>query len=71
MKDEDPKTYVSQKTGRGPLTESWLEEYWSDVKVQIPFFPYYFFDQLPFKVIDIDALKLLRENNNQRHPENR
>lgn len=32
VKDEDPKTYVSQKTGRGPLTESWLEEYWSDVK---------------------------------------
>lgn len=33
IKEEDPKTYVSQKTGRGPLTESWLEEYWADVKV--------------------------------------
>ncbi|XP_034182349.2 retinal degeneration B isoform X1 [Osmia lignaria lignaria] len=32
VKEEDPKTYVSQKTGRGPLTESWLEEYWADVK---------------------------------------
>ncbi|XP_043578844.1 protein retinal degeneration B isoform X2 [Bombus pyrosoma] len=32
VKDEDPKLYVSQKTGRGPLTESWLEEYWADVK---------------------------------------
>ncbi|XP_012152056.2 retinal degeneration B isoform X6 [Megachile rotundata] len=32
VKEEDPKTYVSQKTGRGPLTEAWLEEYWADVK---------------------------------------
>lgn len=71
MKDEDPKTYVSQKTGRGPLMESWLEEYWSDVKVQIPFSPYLLFRPIARKVIDIDALKLLRENNNRRHPENR
>lgn len=34
VKEEDPKLYVSQKTGRGPLTESWLEEYWADVKVR-------------------------------------
>lgn len=33
VKEEDPKLYVSQKTNRGPLTESWLEEYWADVKV--------------------------------------
>ncbi|XP_054007489.1 protein retinal degeneration B isoform X1 [Hylaeus anthracinus] len=32
VKDEDPKLYVSQKSGRGPLTESWLEDYWADVK---------------------------------------
>ncbi|XP_048507516.1 protein retinal degeneration B isoform X3 [Athalia rosae] len=32
VKEEDPKLYVSEKTGRGPLTESWLEEYWADVK---------------------------------------
>ncbi|KZC13276.1 Protein retinal degeneration B [Dufourea novaeangliae] len=32
VKEEDPKLYVSQKTGRGPLTESWLEDYWADVK---------------------------------------
>ncbi|XP_076674034.1 retinal degeneration B isoform X4 [Andrena cerasifolii] len=32
VKEEDPKLYVSQKTNRGPLTESWLEEYWADVK---------------------------------------
>ncbi|XP_017766870.1 PREDICTED: protein retinal degeneration B isoform X5 [Eufriesea mexicana] len=32
VKEEDPKLYVSQKTSRGPLVDSWLEEYWSDVK---------------------------------------
>ncbi|XP_034941683.1 protein retinal degeneration B isoform X2 [Chelonus insularis] len=32
VKEEDPKLYVSQKTGRGPLNDSWLEEYWNDVK---------------------------------------
>ncbi|XP_017880824.1 protein retinal degeneration B isoform X2 [Ceratina calcarata] len=32
VKEEDPTLYVSQKTNRGPLTESWLEEYWADVK---------------------------------------
>ncbi|XP_078045666.1 retinal degeneration B isoform X4 [Augochlora pura] len=32
VKEEDPKLYVSQKTGRGPLTESWVEDYWADVK---------------------------------------
>lgn len=26
-KEEDPKLYKSSKTGRGPLTESWKEEY--------------------------------------------
>lgn len=29
---EDPKLYVSQKTGRGPLTDNWLDEYWEECK---------------------------------------
>ncbi|XP_034239882.1 protein retinal degeneration B isoform X2 [Thrips palmi] len=29
---EDPKQYVSQKTGRGPLTDNWLDEYWDECK---------------------------------------
>lgn len=32
VKAEDPKVYVSEKTGRGPLSETWLEDYWADVK---------------------------------------
>ncbi|XP_023246187.1 protein retinal degeneration B [Copidosoma floridanum] len=32
VKEEDPTLYVSEKTGRGPLSENWLEEYWADVK---------------------------------------
>ncbi|TMW50269.1 hypothetical protein DOY81_004650 [Sarcophaga bullata] len=32
VKEEDPKLFVSQKTGRGPLGEDWLEEYWREVK---------------------------------------
>lgn len=32
VKAEDPKIYVSEKTGRGPLSETWLEDYWADVK---------------------------------------
>ncbi|XP_013794792.1 protein retinal degeneration B-like isoform X2 [Limulus polyphemus] len=27
-REEDPKYYVSQCTGRGPLTENWVSEYW-------------------------------------------
>lgn len=40
-KEEDPVLYVSEKTGRGPLSENWIEEYWADVQVRstdIPFF---------------------------------
>lgn len=33
VKEEDPTLYVSEKTGRGPLTETWLEDYWAEVKV--------------------------------------
>ncbi len=32
VKEEDPKLFVSDKTGRGPLCESWLEDYWNEVK---------------------------------------
>ncbi|KMY87054.1 protein retinal degeneration B isoform X2 [Drosophila simulans] len=32
VKEEDPKHFVSDKTGRGPLAEDWLEEYWREVK---------------------------------------
>lgn len=30
--DEDPTSYVSEKTGRGPLDENWLEDYWNEVR---------------------------------------
>ena len=29
---EDPTVYMSEKTGRGPLTTDWIEEYWSEVQ---------------------------------------
>ncbi|KRK06251.1 protein retinal degeneration B isoform X2 [Drosophila yakuba] len=32
VKEEDPKHFVSDKTGRGPLGEDWLDEYWREVK---------------------------------------
>lgn len=32
VKEEDPLYYVSEKSGRGPLTVNWLEEYWDEVK---------------------------------------
>lgn len=30
--DEDPKVFVSEKTGRGPLTDAWLAEHWAAVQ---------------------------------------
>ena len=30
-KEEDPKYYVSQKTGRGPLNDNWVDEYWNQI----------------------------------------
>ncbi|CAG7825720.1 unnamed protein product [Allacma fusca] len=34
-RDEDPRVFVSQKTGRGPVvSENWIEEYWKEVKGQ-------------------------------------
>lgn len=32
-KEEDPKLFRSEKTGRGPLTDNWLAEYARDAKV--------------------------------------
>lgn len=32
VKEEDPKLFVSHKCNRGPLSESWLEEYWREVQ---------------------------------------
>ncbi|KAK4872443.1 hypothetical protein RN001_014472 [Aquatica leii] len=32
IKDEDPKLFRSEKTGRGPLSETWLEDYWREVE---------------------------------------
>ncbi|XP_039307344.1 protein retinal degeneration B isoform X3 [Solenopsis invicta] len=32
VKEEDPKLYVSEKTKRGPLEDTWLEDYWADVE---------------------------------------
>lgn len=31
VKEEDPKFYHSEKSGRGPLNDNWLEEYWKEV----------------------------------------
>lgn len=32
VKEEDPKLFVSTETGRGPLSDNWLEEYWQEVR---------------------------------------
>lgn len=36
--NEDPKLYISQKTKRGPLAESWLEDYWNEVHILLTYF---------------------------------
>lgn len=33
VKEEDPKYYHSEKSGRGPLNDNWLEEYWAEVGI--------------------------------------
>lgn len=33
IKEEDPKSYVSEKTGRGPLSDNWISEYWKECQV--------------------------------------
>ncbi|KAK6638198.1 hypothetical protein RUM44_008626 [Polyplax serrata] len=32
IKEEDPKLFISEKTGRGPLSENWLQQYWTECK---------------------------------------
>ncbi|XP_008190810.2 protein retinal degeneration B isoform X2 [Tribolium castaneum] len=32
VKNEDPVYFKSEKSGRGPLSENWLEEYWREVQ---------------------------------------
>uniref|UniRef100_A0A2M4A7D2 Putative phosphatidylinositol transfer protein n=2 Tax=Anopheles triannulatus TaxID=58253 RepID=A0A2M4A7D2_9DIPT len=32
VREEDPTLYRSERTGRGPLGEQWLDEYWTEVK---------------------------------------
>jgi hypothetical protein len=32
VREEDPKIYVSQKTGRGPLSDTWLDDHWNECK---------------------------------------
>ncbi|KAH1011851.1 hypothetical protein HUJ04_001131 [Dendroctonus ponderosae] len=32
VRGEDPSLYVSEKSGRGPLSDNWVEEYWNDVR---------------------------------------
>lgn len=32
IKEEDPKMYYSEKSGRGPLGDNWLDEYWKEVQ---------------------------------------
>ncbi|XP_055615863.1 protein retinal degeneration B isoform X2 [Toxorhynchites rutilus septentrionalis] len=32
IREEDPTLYVSEKTGRGPLGEHWLADYWDEVR---------------------------------------
>lgn len=31
VREEDPKLFVSEKTNRGPLADSWLDEHWNEV----------------------------------------
>lgn len=33
VKEEDPCIYVSRKTGRGPLSDTWIQDYWKECKV--------------------------------------
>lgn len=31
VREEDPKLFVSEKTDRGPLSDTWLDEHWHEV----------------------------------------
>lgn len=35
VREEDPRIFHSQKTGRGPLKETWIEDFWNECKVII------------------------------------
>jgi len=56
---------VSEKTGRGPLEDTWLEDYWIEVQVYIPFFSFflYFFRRIftPVRLssFTVDTLAIL------------
>ncbi|KAI4472073.1 phosphatidylinositol transfer protein [Holotrichia oblita] len=32
IREEDPKIYRSDKSGRGPLGDTWLEDYWNEIQ---------------------------------------
>lgn len=32
VKEEDPKLFISQKCNRGPLADTWLDDYWEEVQ---------------------------------------
>lgn len=40
LESEDPKLYISHKTRRGPLSETWLEDYWNEVTFNSIFLPF-------------------------------
>ena len=33
VREEEPCIYVSRVTGRGPLSETWIQDYWRECKV--------------------------------------
>ena len=33
-KDEDPTTFISEKTKRGPLQQTWVKDYWEECQVR-------------------------------------
>ena len=33
VREEDPRLYVSERTGRGPLQDDWIQEYWAECQV--------------------------------------
>jgi len=62
VKEEDPKLYISEKTKRGPLEETWLEDYWSDVEVYnssfLFFIPFLYFFQQVIHLINLISYPL-------------
>lgn len=34
VESEDPHLYISNKTNRGPLTETWIQDYWNEVCIR-------------------------------------